>query len=114
MVTLAVQADGQGQLSGTQICQSGLRDFGVGQLTVRLQPTCLHVDGNSAWVGAVVTDTTAPDLLPIGFEGVVLMRDLGGPGEDIMHAEPMPPGLTCHDMPSLPETQVFRGDFRVQ
>lgn len=75
--TAAVDADGQvrGQMQ--------IR-FSDPEATVHAEVTCLAVSGADAWLGIVITRSDAPDVLPVGAERWVNVRD-NGEGES---AEP--------------------------
>jgi hypothetical protein len=45
------------------------------------------VDGNSAWIGSSIDQSTNTDFFPIGATVITLVRDLGGARQDIMHSE---------------------------
>jgi hypothetical protein len=91
-----------------------LTELDLGRVTLRGPVSCLHVNGNSAWIGATVTQSSNEDIVPAGLAMVVLVRDLGGEAEDIMHVELFDSASICSAEPALPETQVTTGDFRVR
>jgi hypothetical protein len=51
--------------------------FTVPSVKFHADITCLAVDGNDAWMGAVVTQTHDPVAFPVGTEGVIRARDNG-------------------------------------
>jgi hypothetical protein len=85
-----------------------------GEMTVVYDVDCLHVDGNSAWARGVVTHSTAPDVFFIGETDMLMVHDLGGPGEDIMHIEFVPAEITCSDEVELFPSVIEHGDFSVK
>ena len=111
---ISAHTDSSGQAFGSMVLTIDARAFGFPRLIVVVQRvTCLHVEGNSAWIGGVATSTTDP-IFPVGTQFIVLVRDLGGPGQDIMHGEAFPASVTCRDKPALPETVIASGNFLVR
>ncbi|MEW6213293.1 MAG: hypothetical protein AB1631_33660, partial [Acidobacteriota bacterium] len=112
--TVAAFKDDNGQARGWVVVNLDLTAFGLGKITFHSRVVCLHVNGNSAWVGAVVTHSTNEEIIPVGAHSITLVRDLGGNGEDIMHGELFDPGVSCSDEPQLPETIVISGNYSVR
>jgi hypothetical protein len=115
--TAAVHKDNNGAVWGSVVSVIDLSAFGLGHVTLTQTPTCLSVSGNSAWIGAVVTYSTAPELIPSGTTTITLVRDLGDAGGDVMHtetAEFFAPGTVCTDQPAVPETVISSGNFQVR
>ena len=88
--------------------------FGVpGHSMTQADIDCLVFDGNKVWFGGALKHTTMPPPPGGGPHppaiGVVVDSD----GGDRVYVGPAPPGLTCHDRPSLPEFPID-GDFRVE
>ena len=77
--------------------------------------TCLLVDGQSAWIGATITETNS-SLFRKGDRWLGLVRDRGPSGADVMHSEITGDGsqVTCLARPPLSETPVDMGDFVVR
>ena len=46
-------------------------------VTFHAEVTCLAVNANNAWIGAVVTETHDPVLWPVGTQGVIRVQDNG-------------------------------------
>lgn len=76
---------------------------------------CLVVDGNTAWIGGTVRQSTSA-LVSVGERYLVLVRDRGGSTADIMHAafaEHLG-NATCEDKPTgLRESAIVLGDYQV-
>jgi hypothetical protein len=66
-----IQVDSEGIVSG----QGELHV--QGSTLVHFEANCLAVDGNTAWLGGVITRTNNPDLLPVGFDITWQLRDNG-------------------------------------
>ena len=75
---------------------------------------CLRVSGRSAWIGSTITTTNNQVLAPLGSRVIVMIRDLGGPGQDIMHAELYGFDAQCTPARDLEETVVSEGDYSVR
>lgn len=112
--TVAAFKDDNGQARGWVVVNLDLTAFGLGKITFHSRVVCLRVNGNSAWVGAVVTHSTNEEIIPVGAHSITLVRDLGENGQDIMHAELFDPGVSCSDEPPLPETIVISGNYSVR
>jgi hypothetical protein len=112
--TVAVHQDSDGGVWGVSIVLLDLSAFDLGKVTFRIEPTCLDVDGDSAWIGGIVTHSTNEVIVPIGENDITLVRDLGKNGQDVMHNEPFPPGTLCTDRPEFLESVVDRGNFKVR
>ena len=112
--TIAVHQDSDGEVWGVSIVLLDLSAFDLGTVTFRIQATCLDVDGDSAWIGGIVTHSTNEDIVPIGENDITLVRDLGKNGLDVMHNEPFPPSTLCTDRPAFLESVVDRGNFSVR
>ncbi len=111
--TLSVQKDASGNVFGTVQVDVDLRIFGLGLLSLTGPADCLVVEGNSAWVGAEIAESSNVGLVPTGNVLITMVRDLGGQGQDIMHTEIFGPGSSCTSMPALSETVVASGDYHV-
>jgi TolB protein len=77
---------------------------------------CLLVEGGDAWVGGTVVESSTERVLP-GVVYLVLIRDRGGPGRDVMHARFAKDvgDARCSDKPAaLAETEVSLGDYVVR
>lgn len=112
--TVAAFKDDNGQARGLVVVNLDLTAFGLGKITFLSRVVCLHVNGNSAWVGAVVTHSTNEEIIPVGAHSITLVRDLGGNGQDIVHGEFFDPSVNCSDEPQLPETVVINGNYNVR
>jgi hypothetical protein len=113
--SVAAHSNANGRAWGEVTGPADLTAFGLGKLTFGGHVTCLDVDGNSAWIGAVVDHTTNGEVLPEGLVTITLVRDLGGNSRDIMHTEVFDPGTSCTERPDiLAETIVTHGNFKVQ
>lgn len=113
-VTVAAYEDANGHFRGSKVTNLDLRAVGLGKITFLSEVVCLHVNGNSAWIGAIVTQSTNEDIVPVGTYTITLVRDLGGEGEDIMHEEVFDPSVDCADEPELLETVVAKGNYKVR
>jgi hypothetical protein len=113
-VSVAAHSDAEGQAWGRVEVPLDLSAFGLGITTFGGEVTCLDVDGDSAWIGARIDHSTDGGLVPPGLTTITLVRDLGGNGEDVMHAEPFDSGELCTDRPALLESLVDRGNFTVR
>lgn len=111
-VSVAEYADGT--VRGSIVARADLDTFGLGEMTVVYDVDCLHVDGNSAWARGVVTHSTNPDVFFIGETDMLMVHDLGGPGEDIMHIEFVPEEITCSDEVELFPSVIEHGNFQVK
>ena len=113
--TIAAHQAEDGDVWGTIVVNLDLSAFNVEPLiTFRQVVTCVDVDGNSAWIGGVVTQSNNQEIIPIGQTTVTLVRDLGSGGQDIMHGEPSAPEVTCLDRPAFNETVVTHGNYTVR
>jgi hypothetical protein len=112
--SIAAHSKGTGQVSGEVVVLLDLRAYGLGKTTFSGKADCLVVAGQSAWIGARITHSTRGDIIPAGIRTITLVRDLGGNGQDVMHAEPFDPSVTCADRPAVPETLVTRGNYTVR
>ena len=72
---------------------------------------CLKWEGNSVWIGGMVDISSDPTRAPAGERVMILIRDLGGPGQDIMHAGLVPYTGECVPLNALPETVVSEGNY---
>ena len=77
--------------------------------------TCLLIEGQSAWIGATITETNS-SFVRKGDRWIGLVRDRGPSGADVMHSEITGDGsqVTCLARPQLGETPVDMGDFVVR
>lgn len=112
--TVAAFKRENGQPHGWVVTNLDLTTIGLGKITFLSRVVCLHVNGNSAWVGAVVTHSTNEEIIPVGGLSITLVRDLGGNGEDVMHGEFFDPSVDCSSEPALPESVVTRGNYHVR
>ena len=112
--TVAAFTTDDGQARGWVVVNLDLTTIGLGKITFQSKVVCVHVNGNSAWVGAVVTHSTDEEIIPVGAYTITLVRDLGGNGQDVMHAEFFDPGVACSSEPSLPESVVTSGNYHVR
>src|SRR5581483_1208163 len=115
--SVAVAETSTGALRGFEVTWVDLRADGLGLIWFNEKPTCLSVSGNAVWIGAVITQTSNPDVFPVGTNTITLVRDLGGWGKDVMHQETeddFPPGTVCTDQPELNQTVVKPGDYQLR
>ena len=112
--TVTAFEDEAGQVWGEVVLNADLTLFDLGILKVSAKVNCLHVVGNSAWIGSVVTHSNNEGLVPVGSTLITMVRDLGGNGEDIKHTELGEEFPPCPDEPELPETVVQSGNFHVR
>jgi hypothetical protein len=113
---VVVFSDAEGAVWGEIVTQIDVRAFELGHIGFQAQAHCLHVEGNNAWIGGVIYHSTS-EFFPVGTKVFVIVRDLGGNGEDIMHAEGeefFPPGTTCEDEFEIFDTVVAHGNFTVR
>jgi hypothetical protein len=117
---VSVHSDANGNVSGqidTRILDLSL--YGVsGTVNFHQEPTCMRVVGNTAYIGARVTRTSDPLLVPVGTLSVFWVRDGGPNGADVGHAGPAqlhdPSNLICSTTPpDLPADPVTSGNFVV-
>ena len=112
--TVAAHADKDGNAWGSMMTWADLSAVGLpSHLVVVASVDCVDVNGTSAWVGGAITHSSHPDLIPPGTEIVTVVRDIGGNGQDVMHSEFFEPGTPCSSRPSLAETVVLNGNFKV-
>jgi hypothetical protein len=115
--TWAVFQDAEGRVWGHGVITLDFSELGLGVVRFQLQVQDAEFVGDSVWIGGVVTHSTNEDLIAVGSEGISLIRDLGGEGEDYLNGSPLsafPPGTTVHDRPDIPGDVIFRrGNFRV-
>jgi hypothetical protein len=114
---VAAHQNADGTVWGNVVANIDARVFGLGHIKISGKSTCLTMDGNSAWIGSSIDQSTNTDIFPIGASVITIVRDLGGEGQDIMHTESgdfFPPGTTCTDKPALPETLVSQGNRNVR
>ncbi len=111
--SIAVHESDDGSLNGSLQLQVDLHAFGLGQAAVSSTPTCLVVDGNTAWIGSIITGSTEEALFPVGAQLITLVRDLGGNGEDVMAVRVFPATTSCLDRPTIFETVVESGNLHV-
>ncbi len=112
--SIAAHSDGSGRAWGDVEVPLDLSAFGLGKTIFGGQVTCLDVDGDSAWIGARIDHSTNGGIVPTGLTTITLVRDLGGNGEDVMHAELFESDVLCTDRPALGETVVDRGNYVVK
>ena len=112
--TVAAFKNANGRVWGFKVINVDLTALGLGRLNLQAKVTCLHVNGSSAWVSAVVTNSNNEDLVPAGTLTITLVRDLGGESQDIMHTEFFEPSVNCASEPDVPETVVQSGNFHVR
>ena len=123
-IEASVRSDASGQVSGQlHVRVLDLTLFGLPAGTSELveEPTCLRVDGNTAYVGAIVTKATDPAVFPVGSRHVFWVRDGGPNGPDVGHFGPNtfadPNNLICSDTPptaTLPVDPITHGNFIVR
>lgn len=114
--SVAVHQAEDGALNGVVQVRIDLRAFGAGEIVLHGTPSCLAVDGATAWIGSTVTHSTS-ELIPAGTNLITLVQDLGGNGEDVLHGETedfFPPGTTCENRPEMPATVVESGNLHVR
>ena len=121
---VSVHTDASGQVSGqihARVLDLTLFGLPAGTSELVEEPTCLRVDGNTAYVGAIVTKSTNPAVFPVGSRDVLWVRDGGPNGADIGHFGPAtfqdPDGLICSDTPPtalLPADPITHGNFIVR
>lgn len=112
--SVAVHQFEDGSLVGVVQMQIDLHGFGLGEMSVQSTPTCLAVEGETAWIGSIVTQSTDEEVIAVGSQIITLVRDLGGNGEDVLHGEVVPSTITCTDKPSFLETIVESGNLHVR
>jgi hypothetical protein len=69
--------DGDGNVKG-----EFQANFSSPDVTFHAEVTCLAVNANNAWLGAVVTQTHDPVLWPVGTQGVIRVQDNGEGAND--------------------------------
>jgi hypothetical protein len=113
--SIAAQSDANGNAWGEVSVPLNLTSEGVGRVTFSGKVNCLEVDGKNAWVGFLITRSTNGDVVPPGLTAIALVRDLGGPGQDITDGEFFPPDVRCTDRPTgFLETVVLNGNYTVR
>jgi hypothetical protein len=114
--SVAAHSDGAGNVWGEVSVPLNLTALGAGRVTFSGKVTCLAVDGHNAWVGFITTHSTNPDVAPPGAPAIALVRDLGGPGQDVTDGEFFPPDVQCTDRPTqgFIETVVLNGNYTVR
>jgi hypothetical protein len=113
--SVAAHSDDSGNASGEVSVPLDLTSEGLGRTTFSGKVNCLAVDGYNAWVGFVITHSTNGDIIPPGTSAIVLVRDLGGPGQDVTDGEIFPPDVRCTDRPTeFLETVVLNGNYTVR
>lgn len=113
--SVAAHSDAAGNAWGEVTVPLNLAAFGLGRMNFSGHVTCLSVDGNSAWIGFTVQKSTNGDFIPKGANAIVLVRDLGGPGQDITDGELFTPDTRCTDHPTeFLETVVLNGNYAVR
>lgn len=116
--TWAVFQDAEGRVWGHGVITLDFSELGLGVVRFQLRVEDAEFAGNSVWIGGVVTHSTNEDLIAVGSQGISLIRDLGGEGEDYLNGSPLsafPPSTTVHDRPDIPGNVTFlRGNFRVR
>jgi len=123
-VEVSVHSDANGNVSGQIHARVlDLTLFGLPPGTSELveEAYCLRVDGNTAYVGAIVTKATDPAVFPVGSRHVFWVRDGGPNGPDVGHFGPPtfadPNNLICSDTPptaTLPVDPITNGNFIVR
>ncbi len=118
--TVAAHQDAQGKAWGSVVVNILLLfDLPV-PFTVHAQVYCVDVeaDGKTAWVYAKITQSTSPDLYPVGSNIVTFVHDVGGAGEDFMHEELTASfgNIDCGDRPEILRdyTRVDTGNYNVR
>lgn len=113
--TLFVNQAATGETTGSVVVKLDLRAVGVPDIvTFVMDVTCVTIDRKSAWVGSIVTLTSNAEIVPVGATAVTFIRDIGGPNKDIMHGEIFDANTTCADRPTLPQTVVTEGNYRIR
>lgn len=113
-VTFSVTVDVErrsGNVSGT--LQVNISYASGDSVAFRGIAECLKVEGNSAWIGMLVTTSSNRSRVPEFASTMILIRDRGGPGQDIMHAELVPALNGCTVVSLLEETVVNEGDYTI-
>jgi len=123
-VEVSVHSDANGNVSGqihARVLDLTLFGLPAGTSELVEEPTCLRVDGNTAYVGAIVTKATDPAVFPVGSRHVFWVRDGGPNGADVGHFGPNtfadPNNLICSDTPptaTLPVDPITHGNFIVR
>ena len=113
--SVAARSDGAGNAWGEVSAPLNLTGLGLGRTTFSGKVNCLAVDGRNAWVGFVITHSTNDNIIPSGASAIVLVRDLGGPGQDVADGELFPSEVRCTDRPTgFVETVVLNGNYTVR
>ena len=113
--TLFANQSASGETTGSVVVKLDLRAAGVPDVvTFVMDVTCVTIDRKSAWVGSIVTLTSNEEIVPVGATAVTFIRDIGGPNKDIMHGEIFDPATPCTDRPTLPQTVITDGNYRVR
>jgi hypothetical protein len=108
-LTVEVARRRYGHVTGTVLYNSRSND---GQeVNYAALARCLKWEGNSVWIGGTVDISSNRTRAPIGERVTVLIRDLGGPGQDIMHAALISWTSECVPISALPETVVSEGNY---
>src|SRR4051812_25175823 len=120
----SVHADANGNVSGqvhVRVLDLTLFGLPAGTSEIVEEPTCLRVDGNTAYVGLVITKSTDPATFPVGSLGIFWVRDGGPNGADVGHSGPAsfydPSGQICSGTPPtalLPADPITHGNFVVR
>jgi hypothetical protein len=113
--SVAARSDEAGNAWGEVSVPLNLTGVGLGRTTFSGKVNCLAVDGPNAWVGFVITHSTNDTIIPSGASAIVLVRDLGGPGQDVTDGELFPSEVQCTDRPTgFVETVVLNGNYTVR
>jgi len=91
-----------------------LSAFGApGHTMLQFDVDCLEFDGTRVWFSGPIKHTTLPPPPGGGPHPPSIGLIVDAATGDRIYVGPAPPGVTCHDKPSLPELPVD-GDFRVE
>jgi len=113
--SVAAHADASGNAWGEVSVPLNLSSEGLGRIEFSGKVTCLAVDGATAWIGFDVAHSNNGDVVPAGASAIALVRDLGGPGQDITDGEFFPSNVRCTDRPTeFLETVVLNGNYTVR
>ncbi len=110
--TVSAREDADGRVWGVVIVDLEFLGTFEARVIFHNQVTCLDVDGSSAWIGGVVTNSTDESMVAVGDTTITLVRDWGGAGEDFMDGDVFP-NDNCEDRPLLPGVEVEKGNYNV-
>jgi hypothetical protein len=119
--TLAIHQDATGRVWGRAVSRIiDLSVFGVftqGELI--MEPVCMRVVGNTAYIGAVVVKTYDENVFQVGEKQAAWVQDGGKDGNDVAYFGPAwfwdPTDAICTATPpQLPAVAVGNGNFNVR